>query len=105
MKVISLCLDPNTDTCLTLRFTVEGKYIVLRNEEQGIGYTGKGGHAWPCFDVENARRQLKRHISLLCTVACEMGVRRFVFEIDEDCLPLVSFPRIEDFLEWMGGGA
>lgn len=38
MKTITLCLDPNTDTCLTLRFTVEGQDIVLRNEEQGIGY-------------------------------------------------------------------
>lgn len=103
MKVISLCFDPHTDTCLTLRVTLEGDRVVLFNEECGVGYAGKGGHTWP--RKASARAHLKRHISLHCRVACEMGVRRFVFEIDEGCLPLVSFPRIEDFLEWMGGGA
>lgn len=51
MKAITLCFDPHTDTCLTLRATLEGDRVVLFNEERGVGYAGQGESSWSRFDA------------------------------------------------------
>jgi hypothetical protein len=87
--------DQTEKTMLRINIIPEKDYVLVENEENGKGYTGKGISTFMFCDP-----RISQYIRLLVTVAIEMGVRNIQILYKEEERRKLSPP----YFTWRNDG-